>query len=392
MPGRPDTSNTIAEDRRPGETGARRTPPPPARAERNRWSGVPTDPDQPRRGRWWAARDHVAASRAVGTMTAIGCLYALGNGVVSPETMGTRPGGWLVTGICAALVGVLAVAMALRPRRAPAVGPAALAALAGGVVLLLCLWTDDASFGAQIYLGWPALFAAFHLRPRAAWLLTAQAVLADAVLLGVLEGPVGVLRDTPAHLATFGLVTLLLTRSGESQERLLARLRSEAAEDALTGLLTRRAFDAALAARVADGTAQGLLLVDLDRFKHVNDSYGHPVGDAVLCTVAAELRAACRAGDVVGRLGGDEFAVVLVCPDVRAGAAGAGDLAEVAHRIRAAVARCTVPGRGEHRLSVSVGGARVVAEESVASLVDRADAALYEAKRAGRDRVVQARG
>ncbi len=295
-------------------------------------------------------------------------------------------------GISAALVGLLAVAMALRPRRAPAVGPAALAALAGGVVLLLCLWTDDASFGAQIYLGWPALFAAFHLRPRAAWLLTAQAVLADAVLLGVLEGPVGVLRDTPAHLATFGLVTLLLTRSGESQERLLARLRSEAAEDALTGLVTRRAFDAALAARVADGTAQGLLLVDLDRFKSVNDSYGHPVGDAVLCTVAAELRAACRAGDVVGRLGGDEFAVVLVSPDVRAGAAGAGDLADVAHRVRAAVARCTVPGRSEHRLSVSVGGARVVAEESVAALVDRADAALYEAKRAGRDRVVQAQG
>ncbi len=158
---------------------------------------MPTDPQQPRRGRWWAARDHVAASRAVGTMTAIGCLYALGNGVVSPETMGTRPGGWLVTGISAALVGLLAVAMALRPRRAPAVGPAALAALAGGVVLLLCLWTDDASFGAQIYLGWPALFAAFHLRPRAAWLLTAQAVLADAVLLGVLEGPVGVLRTPP---------------------------------------------------------------------------------------------------------------------------------------------------------------------------------------------------
>ncbi len=77
---------------------------------------------------------------------------------------------------------------------------------------------------------------------------------------------------------------------------------------------------------------------------------------------------------------------------MRAGAAGAGDLADVAHRVRAAVARCTVPGRSEHRLSVSVGGARVVAEESVAALVDRADAALYEAKRAGRDRVVQAQG
>jgi diguanylate cyclase (GGDEF)-like protein len=324
-------------------------------------------------------------------MTAIGCLYALGNGIVSPETMGTRAGGWLVTGGSAALVGLLALAMVLWPRRAPSGGPAGLAALAGGVVLLLCLWTDDASFGAQIYLGWPALFAAFHLRPPAAWLLTAQAVVADAVLLGLEEGTVGVLRDTPAHLATFGLVTFLLTRAGERQERLLARLRTEAAEDGLTGLLTRRAFDAALAARVADGTAQGLLLVDLDRFKAVNDSYGHPVGDAVLRAVAVELRAACRAGDVVGRLGGDEFAVVLVDQDDGPAGAGDAELTRIAHRIRDAVAACTVPGHGEHGLSVSVGTARAAVGEPVAALVRRADAALYDAKRAGRDRVVEAR-
>ncbi|MEZ0163933.1 diguanylate cyclase [Kineococcus sp. LSe6-4] len=356
---------------------------------------MPTDHQPPGRGRWWAARDHVAATRAIGAMTAAGCLYALVNGLVSPETMGTRPGGWLLMGVSATLVGLLALAMALRPRRAPTGAPAALGAFAGGVVLVLCLWTDDASFGAQMYLGWPALFAAFHLRSPVAWLLTAQAVLADVVLLAVLEGAAGVLRDSPAHLVTFGLVTVMLTRAGERQERLLARLRSEAAEDALTGLLSRRAFDAALATRVADGTAQGLLLVDLDRFKAVNDTHGHPVGDAVLRAVAAELRTACRAGDVVGRLGGDEFAVVLVGDGHGADGHGAdedgdGELGEVADRIRAAVAACTVPGRDGHRLSVSVGGAGVRAGEGVAALVDRADAALYAAKRGGRDRVVHA--
>lgn len=336
--------------------------------------------------RWWAARDHVVASRAIGLMTTAASCYAVVNGLVSPETMGTRTGGWVVTVAFATVMVVLSGLLTVRPRRAPGWAPAALAGLAGLMVLVLDLWTDDSSFGAQVYLGWPALFAAFYLRPWAAWLLTAQAVVADVVLLAVLEGLVGVLRDAPAHLATFALVTALLTTSGQRQERLTTRLRSEAAQDSLTGLLTRRAFDRAFDQHLAAGTAEGLLLVDVDRFKSVNDTHGHPAGDAVLCVVATELLAACRAGDVVGRLGGDEFAVVLVGDRVTER-----DLRAVADRFHAAVGRCSVPGAAAHRLSVSVGVARAAPGETAHALVAAADAALYEAKRSGRDRVAEAR-
>ena len=348
-------------------------------------------PGAPRHA-WWTARDHVPAARAVGVMTTAASLYTILNGIVSPETMGTRPGGWVVTGTFAVVVVCCGLFLAVAPRRAPGWAPAALAGLAGLMVLVLDLWTDDASFGGQIYLGWPAMFAAFHLRPLAAWLLTAQAVAADVVLMGVEEGTVGIFRDSPAHLVTFCLITALLTTAGERQERLTATLRAQAAEDALTGLTSRRAYDSALAAHVQAGTVDGLLLVDVDSFKAVNDTHGHPTGDAVLRIVAGELRAVCRAEDVVARLGGDEFAVVLVRsgPDSGPDAGAERDLRAVADRFHRAVAASSVPGDRSHRLSISAGIARAEVGESAEDLVARADAALYTAKRAGRDRVVDA--
>ncbi|PRY17373.1 GGDEF domain-containing protein [Kineococcus rhizosphaerae] len=331
----------------------------------------------------------MAAARVIGLMTTIGSAYAVVNGLLSPQTVGTRPGGWAAILGAVVVVACGGLVLLLRAHRAPAIAPVVLGLVCGATMLLLCLWTRDASFGAQICLGWPALFAAFHLRPRGAWLLTLQAVVGDAVLLGVEEGLAGVLRDTPAHLATFGLVTALLTTAGERQERLTARLRAEAEQDALTGLLARGAFDRALAGHLADGTAAGLLLVDVDRFKEVNDTHGHPVGDAVLRAVAAELRAACREQDVVARVGGDEFAVVLVA-DPGADGGTDRDLRGVADRFHAAVRRSHVPAEPARPLSVSVGLARAGAHEPARGLVERADAALYEAKRGGRDRVAEA--
>ena len=352
----------------------------------------PTPPPSrpgPRRRPWWAAREHVAAARAIGLMAAAGSGWAVLNGILSPETMGDRAGGWLAILAAASFVALCGTLLALLPRRSPSWAPAALAGMAGATVLLLDLWTDDSSFGAQIYLGWPAMFAAFHLRRLAAWLLTAQAVLADVVLMGVEQGSVGVVRDSTAHLVTFCLITALLTSAGERQERLTASLRAQAAEDALTGLTSRRAHDSALAQHVAAGTLDGLLLVDIDHFKAVNDTHGHPTGDAVLRIVAAELRMVCRSGDVVARLGGDEFAVLLVREGPADGSAER-DLRAVADRFHDAVAASSVPGDPAHRLSVSVGVARTLAGESAEALVARADAALYAAKRAGRDRVVDA--
>jgi diguanylate cyclase (GGDEF)-like protein/PAS domain S-box-containing protein len=165
-------------------------------------------------------------------------------------------------------------------------------------------------------------------------------------------------------------------------------LRWAAEHDPLTGLANRKAFDSRLAqvfARrlPAEGRdAPVLLLFDLDRFKPVNDRFGHPAGDAVLCAVAETTLAGVRSADHVFRLGGDEFAVLLeACPDEAA--------LRVAEGLRAAIDGLVVPWQG-HALSVgsSIGVARVRPDHAkVADWVAAADAACYAAKAAGRNRV-----
>ncbi len=125
-----------------------------------------------------------------------------------------------------------------------------------------------------------------------------------------------------------------------------------------------------------------MLVIDIDHFKDVNDTYGHAVGDEVLREVAQRIGHGLRTTDVLARVGGEEFAALL--PDT-----GADGLLEVAERVRAAVADRPVPsGSGEHRIRVSVGGATVDREESIGRTLRRADERLYAAKAAGRDRVV----
>jgi diguanylate cyclase (GGDEF)-like protein len=125
----------------------------------------------------------------------------------------------------------------------------------------------------------------------------------------------------------------------------------------------------------------GLLLVDIDYFKDVNDRFGHAFGDLVLTGVATTLLGAVRAGDVVARWGGEEFAVLVEASD----AAG---LIETAERVRVLVAQSEV--RHEETVltvHVSAGGSLACADDTGESLFERADGALYAAKRDGRDRV-----
>jgi diguanylate cyclase (GGDEF)-like protein len=162
---------------------------------------------------------------------------------------------------------------------------------------------------------------------------------------------------------------------------LTAILASRATRDPLTGLPNRAAFDEALHHELAGlprSTPPALMLVDLDRFKHVNDTEGHLAGDAVLRTVADLLRANLRPSDVACRLGGDEFAVVL--PHTRPGHA-----AQVARRLLAASrsARGLVTADARVTLSIGVGwlGSPTRADE----LIDVTDKALYAVKAAGGD-------
>jgi diguanylate cyclase (GGDEF)-like protein len=162
---------------------------------------------------------------------------------------------------------------------------------------------------------------------------------------------------------------------------------ARASTDALTGLPNRRYFDefcALLARRRRAEDAIGVLMVDIDRFKLLNDTHGHAVGDEVLRAVAGAIASAVREDDVPARFGGEEFAVLLRNPSR--------DVAvEVGERVREAVAALDLSRFGVAAASVSVGVAVAVApDQPIGDIVEQADRALYEAKRGGRDRVVAA--
>lgn len=172
---------------------------------------------------------------------------------------------------------------------------------------------------------------------------------------------------------------------GDPAGRHLEDLARLAREDALTRVPNRRAFDEALGREVARSARSGVplaaIVLDVDRFKRVNDGHGHAAGDAVLAAVAVRAAAALRAGDLLARLGGEEFAVLLPGADLAAAA-------EVAERIRAAVAREPVEAGGRPiAVTVSLGCAALERDEDGAALLARADARLYAAKERGRDRV-----
>lgn len=161
-----------------------------------------------------------------------------------------------------------------------------------------------------------------------------------------------------------------------------------AGHDGLTGLPNRSCFadrlDDAVRAAQAGGGSATVVLLDVDRFKDVNDSFGHAVGDAVLVGATRALRSHLRAEDHLGRLGGEEFLAVL--PDTDAAAAAA-----VTERMRAEVADTIVEHDGEAlRVTVSIGMATWEADEAAEALLRRADEALYAAKAAGRDRALSA--
>ncbi len=150
--------------------------------------------------------------------------------------------------------------------------------------------------------------------------------------------------------------------------------------DMLTGLVNRRGFEQQLARSVAVGQPFAVMQVDLDFFKQVNDSLGHAAGDVVLMASARAMLRATRAGDVVARLGGDEFAMILP------GQTDPATLIAIARRL---ISRLEAPiaFQGQAcRVSGSIGIATARPGESGPSLLARADAALYAAKRAGRGR------
>lgn len=179
--------------------------------------------------------------------------------------------------------------------------------------------------------------------------------------------------------ATLGFVLM-------GSDRLINHARRVAAIDSLTGLPNRRAFmDAstkAIAHAARHGEALALLIVDVDHFKSVNDTYGHQVGDRAMVAIGAALAGELRQEDLVGRIGGEEFGVVL--PQLSDSTA-----LHVAERLRVAVRKVRVLANGQRiPLTVSVGVTQMQdASDDLSRLMRQADTAMYTAKDKGRDRV-----
>lgn len=158
---------------------------------------------------------------------------------------------------------------------------------------------------------------------------------------------------------------------------------TEARTDSLTGLPNRRALDDELSRRMAayrrQGTPLGVLLVDVDRFKSVNDTYGHHIGDQVLKVVADSLRRAVRDCDLLARYGGEEFAVLVAGGTQE-------EFMNAAERVRQFVEQHPVRCEGiQLQVTISCGVAEASGGEEIASLLRRADEALYASKTGGRN-------
>ena len=161
------------------------------------------------------------------------------------------------------------------------------------------------------------------------------------------------------------------------------RLRRLAETDALTGLSNRRALEHLLPEQADPATSVGVVMLDVDHFKDVNDRFGHPVGDQVLIDIARALKAGVRLEDTVVRYGGEEFLIVMP-------GAVLARAYETAERVRMSVASA-VHASGTP-ISISAGVAVRAPNETTEALVARADVALYAAKHAGRNRTVMASG
>lgn len=191
------------------------------------------------------------------------------------------------------------------------------------------------------------------------------------------HGPLAQFGQTFDDMATLMTHEIRVLRDSQRELELLV------ATDRLTGVGNRRHFEQQAEAECARARRYGipvtLILFDVDDFKHINDTYGHQVGDAVLITLTRRVASRLRDTDAIARWGGEEFAILAPCTT----AAGAETLAD---KLRSAVADEDFDVVG--RVTISLGIAQLMPDESTSRWIARADDRLYEAKRAGRNRVV----
>ncbi len=322
-------------------------------------------------------------------------------------SFGTRNGVSVFVGLAAylTLLEVRRDRGSLRPPPVPLLHRLEVLALlaVSAAVLVLVFWVNEGS--AVAFLTIPVVVVV-GLRLSTAAGVAHTVALGAAVIAATLAGRGAFIDGPPGSRALLAqllvgcvmLVSLTIALFRDSLARLVEdlhaanqrslaaaeQLRHVALYDPLTGLpnrvlLTER-LERALAVSHRTALTVGVLFLDLDGFKQVNDERGHAAGDEVLTEVAVRLRATARPGDTVARLGGDEF--VVVCPDLR----GAAELTLIARRHAQSVTAPLVltDGTAVRGLSTSVGSAVSTLGSTAGSLLSAADHAMYDAKRAAR--------
>lgn len=179
--------------------------------------------------------------------------------------------------------------------------------------------------------------------------------------------------------------TRKLSKKNNELRKAKAKIEKVMRTDKLTKLANRRAFmeflDKILAKSTRSEAPLSILMLDLDDFKDINDSYGHVVGDKVLRSVGKILAENTRRGDMAARFGGDEFTILLV-------ETSAGEAVETAERLRREVKNISISSL-EKTLTLSLGITVSRGNESIEELLSRADEAMYKAKQAGKDEIIK---
>ncbi|TFV66034.1 UNVERIFIED_ORG: GGDEF domain-containing protein [Bacillus sp. AZ43] len=332
--------------------------------------------------------EHRLAAFVIGAILALGAAMG-GLNLFVDGVLRDGPARWVYAATMALLC-LLAVPLVLRRRAGPRqmFGLVLLGDLVY-VVVVLCV-QDPIRYAGPLMLLFPAIIAAWFLGP---WQLGTHMVTTTAAcLVGLWPGyesalALGVQVGVSAGTLNAGALGVFVMR--RRVQRLLIATETLTHLDPLTGLFNRR-FLVEQAPRMwrqarRDGSRVAALVLDLDHFKRLNDAHGHAAGDAVLRAVAASLAAAVRPSDVLARTGGEELVVLGLVSDID-------EAAHLAERLRAAVAASGTADGHRVTASVGVGLVRPAHGEDPADelwrLVDRADAAMYEAKQQGRDRVV----
>jgi diguanylate cyclase (GGDEF)-like protein len=329
--------------------------------------------------RAWVARPRSRKDAAVLTAAWMygGAAFA---GLVESFVPGTP-----ATPIGAALFSVvMTVALLLFGRWIPARLLPALGFLGIGLIAYSLAFTQSYGDTAALY-AWPVLWTAYFFDRRTTIAAMATLGIAHALALSAMPDGVGYASRWIDVMVSMSIVATVVRLLGESEDNLTARLSDEARTDQLTGLLNRRGVNELIRAEVGhahrEGTSIGVIVLDLDHFKQINDAFGHEIGDRVLAHVGQALARRTRTIDLAARIGGEEFVVVLP----RCGIDEARDTAERLRREISDARPANLPA-----ITASAGVAAQAAPDDFQPLLQAADHALFRAKAAGRDRTMVA--